>query len=265
MKGCFLWRFNMKSNRIIWGLVSLVVLVTIAISLGTMTSHSQKDTSKEQENEGYKDFPSVEYSSERIVDEVRKVKSQKYNKYKILDPNISKDNKEVSFVDWLTASSPLPTAESQIIVLGKVVTAQAHLSENKNSVYSEFKIEIEKILKNSSKSELEIGKCINAEREGGIVRFPSGKETWYLVSGQHMPKVGSRYIFFLTPDFPSYGLKQDLFLMTGYELRNGKVFPLDSPDGGTHPIATFYKGKEESVLLNDLQNALENSTNVLPK
>ncbi|MBA3634268.1 MAG: hypothetical protein H0W58_15870 [Acidobacteria bacterium] len=81
-----------------------------------------------------------------------------------------------------------------------------------------------------------------------------------------MPKVGSKYVFFLTHKFPLYGYQeQDLYLLTGYELKNGKVFPLDNPGGGTHPVATFYKGKEESILLDDLQNALEKPTSVLPK
>lgn len=47
----------MKSNRIIWGIVSLVVLTTIAISFGTMSSHSQQDTSKAQ---GNRDFAQME-------------------------------------------------------------------------------------------------------------------------------------------------------------------------------------------------------------
>lgn len=43
----------MKRNRIIWGIVSLVVLTTIAISFGTMRSHSQQDTSKTQGNQDF--------------------------------------------------------------------------------------------------------------------------------------------------------------------------------------------------------------------
>ncbi len=227
---------------------------------------AESETSKQLKDEIKKNFPHVNYENERVIDEDRAVKSEKYNKYRVLEPGITTDSREVSFVDWLTATSPLPVLESQIIILGKVTNVQAFLSTNKNSVYSEFEIEIEKIFKNSSQQEFRNGKYINAEREGGIVRFPSGKETWYLVAGQQMPKVESEYIFFLTHEFPSYGYKkQELFLLTAYELKNGQVFPLDNPHGGTHPIATFYKGKKESTLLEDLQNALKSSTSVLPK
>lgn len=68
-----------------------------------------------------------------------------------------------------------------------------------------------------------------------------------------MPKVGSKYLFFLTHEFAFYGYREkELFLLTAYELREGRVYPLDSPDGGSHPVTTFYKGKEESVLISDL-------------
>ncbi len=212
-----------------------------------------------------KNFPRVGYSNDQVTDEVRAIRSEKYDKYKTLEPNIIEDNKEVLFADWLTTNSPLPIEESQIIVLGKVINANAYLSNNKNSVYSDFEIEIKKIFKESDLKQVQNGTVIHAEREGGIVRYPSGKETWYSVSGQRMPKVGSEYLFFLTHNFPLYGYqKKDLFLLTAYELSDGLVFPLDSPNGGTHPIATFYKEKKESILLSDLQNALKNFTNILP-
>jgi len=238
-----------------------------------MSSHSQQDTSKKQDKTGNEDlrskirdtFPVVEYSTQLKAGGDVNPKSEKYNKYKVLYPNITEDSEEVSFVDWEAELTPLPIEKSQIVILGKVIDVQAHLSSNKNSVYSEFKIEIEKVFKNSSQQKFKDGKYISAEREGGIVSFPSGYKTWYRIAGQIMPKTGQKYLFFLTHDFPMYGQKQDLFLLTGYELRDGRVFPLDNPGGGTHSIAKFYAGKEVSVLLDDLQNALEKSTNVLPK
>lgn len=208
-------------------------------------------------------FPSVDYAAERATDESRRNKSAKYDKYQILNPEITQDGREVSFAHWLENASPLPVADSEIIVIGKVAEVKAHLSLNKNSVYSEFQIEIEKIFKNSRNEEFE-GKLLSAERDGGIVNFPTGYKTWYVVSGQRMPKIGSRYLFFLTHQFPIYGFREkELFLLTGYELRDGRIEPLDIPDGGSHPVATFYKGKGESVLLADLNDALKNSKKAL--
>jgi len=207
-----------------------------------------------------KNFPSVEYTSELAADESRKSKSAKYDKYKVLNPEITEDGNEMSFGHWLPNESPLPVTDSEIIVLGKVTSLDAHLSSNKNAVYSELSIEIEKVFKNSKNDEFEEGKFVTAERDGGIVIFPPGFKMWYLVLGQGMPRVGGRYVFFLTHEFAFYGYKEkDLFLLTAYELREGRVYPLDSPDGGTHPVATFYKGKEESVLISDLKDALKKS------
>ena len=248
-------------------MVSLVVLTTIAVSLGAMRGYSQKDTvkpspsvqPKSQEEDDKKDFPSVDYANERIIDEARKLKSQKYDKYPVLDRDLIEDDTVVSYLDWWNSNELLPVSESEIVVLGKVVTNEAHLSANKYSVYSEIKIEVEKVFKNSCKDELEDGKYLRAERDGGIVVFPSGKKIWLFVAGQRMPKIGSRYVFFLTHKFPSFGYrKQELFLLTAYELKEGRVFPLDAPYGDTAQITTFYKGKEESVLLNDLQKTLDN-------
>jgi len=201
-----------------------------------------------------KDFPHVEYANEKIIDEARKVKSEKYNNgLGVSSPDISKDIESFSTLSWEKGLTALPVKESDIVIVGKVVDAKAHLSTNKQSVYSEFKIEIENIFKNSEQK-FENGKYVTAEREGGIVRYPSGYEFWHHVRGQQMPVVDRRYVFFLTHNFPVHGYyKHDFYILTAYELREGRVLPLDNP-GDLHPIVSVYKGKNESVLLNDLQN-----------
>ncbi len=71
---------------------------------------------------------------------------------------------------------------------------------------------------------------------------------------QDRPRVGSKYVLFLTG-----GNKDEAFtILTGYELRDGKVFPLDAASP-THPI-NQYRLKDESTLLNDLFAALSQST-----
>lgn len=73
-----------------------------------------------------------------------------------------------------------------------------------------------------------------------------------------MPIVGRRYLLFLSHDFPSLARQyKDLHILTGYELKGGKVFPLDNPGGGTHKIATQYNGETESTLLADLRQGLK--------
>jgi len=84
----------MKGNRIIWGFVSLVVLTTIAVSFGTMKDilkASPTAQPKNQEEDIKKDFPTVEYENQRLIDEARKIKTQKYGRHQVLFPDITRD------------------------------------------------------------------------------------------------------------------------------------------------------------------------------
>jgi hypothetical protein len=252
-------------------LISAVFLIIISIiSLVILQGQSNQpinpsnSTSKISDDSCLKirdTFPVVEYTDQSSLkgefEEERKMKSRKYDYIQILNPETIQDYQEHSSIDWAVGLPALPIEKSQVIIVGKLVDTKAHLSSQKKSVYSEFKIEVEKVYKNTSQNEFESGKYLVSEREGGVVRFSSGHKAWYSLAGQQMPKVGSQYLFFLTNEFPRFGYqKQGLFLLTAYEFKDGQVFPLDNPDGGMHPIAKMYKGKEQSILLNDLEKAL---------
>ena len=63
------------------------------------------------------------------------------------------------------------------------------------------------------------GGSIAVERFGGRVRLPSEKLFIAAVDNQDMPRVGSKYLLFLTNDF--MGAKQsdeDFNILMGYEL-----------------------------------------------
>jgi hypothetical protein len=126
------------------------------------------------------------------------------------------------FMDEGLALTPaLPVAKSGLIGLGGVKTAEAHLSENKENVYSEFTILITKLFKTANSSIIE-GTEITIDRVGGFVRYPTGRTVLYRVSGKNMPAVGEKYIFFLTS--PN---NQDLIILTAYRLGANRVTPLD--------------------------------------
>lgn len=202
-----------------------------------------------------RDFPIVQYANQRPIDIDRRERGAKYDRYPIINPEITANDMDVAFVDGEIGLSALPVNESDVIVTGKVVSAEAHLSPERKSVYSEFRIEIQKTYKNTAEAALEDGKYVRAERTGGIVVYPSGYELWHYVFGQRMPLVGERYLFFLTRNFPTYGRKENsLHLLTAYRLSNGKVYPLDNITN--HPITTEYKGKDESRLCTDLEKKL---------
>ncbi len=204
-------------------------------------------------------FPSVDYFDESYTEDIEgeDEKSEKYDRgFQVLTSEISKNIESLSTISWEKDLTALPIENSDIIVLGKVIDAKARLSYKKKSVYSEFKIEVEDVFKNNSYLEIKDNKYIVFEREGGIVRYPSGYELWHRLAGQQMPIINRTYIFFLTNDFPVYGhYKKDFYLLTAYELTGGQIIPLDNPSN-SHPITSFYKGKTDSVLLNDLRRVL---------
>ena len=155
------------------------------------------------------------------------------------------------------AELALPTYDSDAVVLGYVTEASAYLSEDKTSVYSEFGFQISQVLKNCAKPVFDANRPLTVLRSGGGVRFPSGTVKYFLVSGRGLPRVNRRYVLFLKYD----DLAKSFYIVTGYELREEKVFPLDSPPSGVttgHPFASYrkYDGVAESKFLADVQNAI---------
>jgi hypothetical protein len=198
-------------------------------------------------------FPIVKLCCDSNLTPERKERGKKFNGQHVLNIQSTEDNTETLSIDWADGLPALPVKKSQIIVVGTVAEAAAFVSEDGGSVYSEFKIDVTKVIKNSGKDFSASG--LSVQRPGGIVEYPSGTRTWFRISGQRMPILGRRYLFFITNDFPMSGPSPtDLFLITAYELRQGKVYPLDFPNGGTRPIATSYES--ESILLDNLQKAL---------
>lgn len=210
--------------------------------------------------------PEVDFSSFPIVDSEapaptapsirakRAAKSKKYNS-RGLSP-IGEWSDGTFVVNEVLGRLPaLPVAKSSVVLLGEILNATAHLSEDRTTIYSEFEVRIETLFKNSSKRDLTVGNSVEVERLGGRVRLPSGKIVVTAVDNQDMPRVGKRYLIFLTNDFPgARHSDEDFNILTAYEIRAGKVFPLDKTSS-KHPISR-YMGKDDSTLLIDLTSAL---------
>jgi len=77
------------------------------------------------------------------------------------------------------------------------------------------------------------------------------------VSNLGMPRIGRKYVLFLTHNF-SYQVRrnEDYRILTGYELLNGYVFPLESSG-----VVNFdaHRGKDERSFLAELQTAIKGS------
>ena len=174
-------------------------------------------------------FPVADYSALDSADPTERSKRQargkKYNRSSWrVHPNSASDS--MVRVDSVDPSLPaFPFKKSSVAVVGHVTDASAYLSNDKTGVYSVFTIQVTEVLKNSLKIPLTVASLIEAEREGGRVRFPSGRLHLYLINEQDMPRVGQRYVLFLT----NTNEEPNLQIITGYELREGKVYSLDNP------------------------------------
>jgi len=122
------------------------------------------------------------------------------------------------------------------------LNAEAHRSENKLNVFSNFEVKVDEVLKGSN---LTAGSVINVQRIGGFVNYPNGKKVLFRLVGNGMPAVGSRYVLFLT------ALDEDYRILTAYELAPGGVMPLDN----SRQFET-YQGKSEADFLKVLRETV---------
>lgn len=228
-------------------------------------SRTQVATSQTQQQIDASRFPIVDCASPTPTDPKerakREAKSKKYNNRHALPITESTDS-IFHIMEWDLGLPALPVAKSSAVIIGEITDARAYLSEDKTDIYSEFAVRIEVILKNDSRTAFSPGGSVIVERDGGRLRFPSGKVVLSATNHQSMPRIGGRYVLFLTPSFPIGGeYEHDFYLITGYEFRAGIVFPLDDPGPG-HPI-TAYKGTSEASFLNDLSSAIANPSPTL--
>lgn len=241
---------------------SLAVLIIAGLTaLSTISTQSVRPKSSDRRPQiDRNQFPIVDYDAPEPSNEEqrtrRRAKSKKYNQSPLeVNPSASGDV-TVSTHSELELLPALPLNQSDAIVIGTVNDAQAYLSSDKTGVYSEFTIRLGEILKDDRLSPLPSDSSIVAARQGGQVRFPSGSTHLYFNSKARMPRVGRRYLFFLKRTDE----QQYFDLLTGYELRAGKVYPLDE-------LKQFssYMNVDESTFLNEIRNAVKTSSTLSAK
>ncbi len=156
----------------------------------------------------------------------------------------------------------IPARRSDAIIIGEVINGEAHLSEDKVSIYSEFAVKNLETLKNITPEPFNTGKPIIISRDGGGVRLPSGKVIFVLSLDKPMPKVGRIYLFFL-----KYSNETEFSIITAYELTQGQVFPLDGliPTGVVvrqYAGHQSFRGAPEANFLNQVKEAIRNNSDV---
>ena len=211
---------------------------------------AQEKTSK-GENEEKEKRPVAIYSaplpSDPVERALRRARNSRYDNRGIRMDELPPDTTGRGVLShWWEYMPSLPSAESDAVVLGEAVGANAFLSNDKTGAYSEFTIRIEEVLKDSRRI-LTPNTSLVAERDGANVQLPSGRTILYSIAGQGTPRIGRRYLFFLK--YNDQG--EDYSILTGYELREGRVFPLDE-------IGHFinYKGADENTFSNAVREAV---------
>jgi len=139
----------------------------------------------------------------------------------------------------------LPVTQSNVILTGDVLNSEAHLSNDKTGVYSEFTFQVDTVIKGSIPT-LSQTNLISISRLGGNVRYASGRTLTYGVAGQVMPATGKRYLFFLKAVDDSFEI------ITGYEL-GATVQALD-----LFPQFQTWTGTDSVDFLNKVRQALPN-------
>jgi hypothetical protein len=152
-----------------------------------------------------------------------------------------------SFIDFAGKVDPFPASRSAAVVTGTVLAGKAYVSKDHTFVYSDYQIKVDQVLKQDPSAGLTVGDLVVAMRQGGTIRFPSGHVRHFLNNGHGMPAVGAQYLFFLLkPDpVPEY----EIAIGAAYELRNGRVYPLDD-------LSNEFDGASESDFLGKVQTAI---------
>lgn len=248
-------------HRVTYALASLV-LATAAFSNTTRGSgqdHATAADSQEsaatalQRHEAQKrTFPIADYDEPEPSDSskraARREKQKRYNKFTLVAKDPHPNSGETNFVADPHVDIPaLPVEKSDVIVVGDVVTGEAHLSADKQNVFSEFTVRVRQVYKTTASAVPTVDSSIVVERVGGYVRYPNGQTVLYRGAGMGMPRVGGRCVLFLNsiPQSDAYTI------LSGYEL-GGKGIESFDYAGRLEP----FRGFDVSTFLSTLEALL---------
>jgi hypothetical protein len=195
----------------------------------------------------------TDLSAERIF------KNSRYDRHGLVKSEVDPRVAEV-LMEPQDDLSDVPTDESDLVVEGLVTDSAAFLSNDKQSVYSEFTVRVGDILKSGPGLSVNRGESITTERFGGRVKQSDGRIIRYGVIGQGSPVKGEKYLFFLSKT--EHG---NYRILTGYQLQGTKVIPLDGTRISRRAIgsSTFDKHNDESyqAFSEEVRRALQNPKN----
>ena len=238
----------------------LLVMGTITLAFvreeksAPIAAASQKNIDFRKINER---FPTVDYNDKHDLTDPDRNAKQKQKQKRYEDTNLVATHvlpgvdEAALFLEPHVSIPALPVAESEIVVVGTIGSAQALLSENKRNVFTEFTVTIEDVLKSKIQGVAQ-GSVLTIDRVGGHVKYPNGQTVLFRIAGMNMPQIGGRYLLFLTS---THG-KEDISILTAYELTPNSAVPLDEP----HYVVGL-TGVTDVDILQRVRNLIQNSAN----
>jgi len=236
-----------KRLLVIFGLVFIAVMILIT-SRAAPTLQNQEVEKRNTKTTNADDGPIVDFQEPQPADAKERAKRHlrgaKHDKslFNVDATDISETTVLVDFVDPNLPA--LPLAKSSTVLLGSITAAKAYLSNDRTGVYTELSLRVEEVIKSDTQSSMIPGCNVDIIRMGGRVKFPNGHIHLYKISELEMPRVGGRYVLFLTDGDAEKGFD----ILTAYELRAGKVIALDKL---RQP--QIYQNADQMVFLNALR------------
>lgn len=245
-----------KTTWFVFGCVLVVMTLSVTVFKDSPSS-AQSDQSRVRpgkqltHEELVKRYPVAEFDDPEPADPTQRAALKQRKLRNNEEHTFGEPSSEVGAIGWFPENNfdfpALPINESDVIVVGQVLGARAHRSENKLNVFSEFDVSVGEVMKGQSFTVNE-PKVIVVERTGGYVRYPNGRKVLFFVQGYGMPNVGTRNVFFLKV------VDQGFRVVTIYELGPDGVLPLDLSNQFQR-----FQGEKESVFLDTLRRAITNT------
>jgi hypothetical protein len=252
-----------RHKRILLLLLAVLAIAGLTTLAALPGQEQNRTTSTQQESAEAEQPPVADYAAPESADPEKRAKRRARGKrYEgqswVREPHPTAG--DAGRIDsWMLEMPAFPTESSDAVVIGETTDAQAYLSNDKSGVYTEFTVRVDEILKNDATAPLIVGETVAAQREGGRVRFPSGRVQRYRTHYQHLPRAGRRYVLFLKRNDEG----QAYYIRTGYELRAGHVHPLDgvNMNKGASELPQFaaYKNADENTFLRAVREAVDNA------
>jgi len=239
------------TRKTVLGLLVLFAFVLVCILISVPSKGQEERLNPKTQRRPFDEnrFPIADYAAAEPTDPIERAKRQargrKYDKssWRVHPNSVSDSMVRVDSVDRNLPAFPFDNSSE--VLVGQVSDAHAYLSNDKTGVYSVFTVQVNEVLKSSNSLTLSDGSVIEVIRDGGRVRFPNGRLHLYTIAEQDMPQVGLRYVLFLT----TINGESDFEIITGYEIREGKVYPLDDL-----PKLNTYSNTDEAAFLRELRS-----------